>query len=77
MLDPEYGEGWWVNKIGPDHIAALPWEVYVVDGKVMALYGRFRTALAWPDLGMGQFMTIRNHPDATMKMLKAVAGATD
>lgn len=75
MNDPEYGEGWWVNKIGPDHIAALPWEVFVVGGKVYALYGRFRTALAWPSLGMGQFMGISIHPDRTREMMEAVAGA--
>lgn len=72
--DANHGEGWWANKIGADHIAALPWEVFVVDGKVMALFGRFRTALAWPELGMGQFMGISNHPDTTMKMMEAVAG---
>lgn len=74
MNDPEYGEGWWVNKIGADHVAALPWEVFVVNGKVYALYGRFRTALAWPSLGMGQFMGISIHPDRTHDMLEAVAG---
>lgn len=73
--DPNYGESWWAAKIGADHIAALPWEVFVVNGKVMSLYGRFRTALAWPKLGMGQFMGISNHPDTTMKMMSAVAGA--
>ncbi len=75
MNDPEYGEGWWANKIGPDHIAALPWEVFIVGGKVYALYGRFRTALAWPSLGMGQFMGISIHPDRTREMMEAVAGA--
>lgn len=75
LSDAEYGEGWWVNKIGADHVAALPWEVFVVNGKVMGLYGRFRTALAWPSLGMGQFMGISSHPDSTMEMLKQVAGA--
>lgn len=75
MNDAKEGEGWWVKKIGPDHIAAMPWEVFVVDGKVMALYGRFRTALAWPELGMGQFMGISLHPDSTKRMLSAVAGA--
>lgn len=74
MADPKTGEGWWVNKIGPAHIAALPWEIYVVEGKVMALYGRYRTALAWPELGMGQFMGIMSHPDSTKKVLEAVAG---
>jgi hypothetical protein len=73
--DAENGEGWWVNKIGADHVAALPWEVFVVNGKVMGLFGRYRTALAWPSLGMGQFMTIANHPDTTKAMLDAVAGA--
>lgn len=75
--DPNFGESWWAVKIGADHIAALPWEVFVVDKKVMALYGRFRTALAWPELGMGQFMGISNHPDTTMKMMQAVAGAAE
>ena len=73
--DPERGEGWWVNRLGgADHIAALPWEVFIVDGKIYALYGRFRTALAWPTLGMGQFMTIMHHPDATLRMAKDIAG---
>lgn len=74
MNDAEHGEGWWANKIGADHVAALPWEVFVVNGKVMALFGRYRTALAWPSLGMGQFMTIANHPDTTKSMLDDVAG---
>jgi hypothetical protein len=74
LNDAEYGEGWWANKIGADHVAALPWEVFIVGGKVMGLYGRYRTALAWPSLGMGQFMTIANHPDTTRAMLEAVAG---
>jgi len=70
----EYGEGWWVNKIGADNVAALPWEIYVVDKRAHALYGRYRTALGWPDLGMGQFMTIVRHPDTTAQALEAVAG---
>ncbi|MCX7896687.1 MAG: hypothetical protein N2441_02300 [Rhodocyclaceae bacterium] len=74
--DPEDGEGWWVNKIGTEHIAALPWEVFVVDNKAYALYGRFRTALAWPDLGMFQFMKISSHPDSTHAMMAKVAGGS-
>ena len=74
--DPENGEGWWAKKIGPDHIAALPWEIFVVDNKAHALFGRYRTALAWPDLGMFQFMGIASHPDSTADMLAKVAGGT-
>ncbi len=74
LNNADYGEGWWVNKIGPDNVAALPWEIYVVDRKASALYGRYRTALGWPDLGMGTFMTIVRHPDTTKEALEAVAG---
>jgi len=72
--DPEDGEGWWAKKIGPDHIAALPWEIFVIDNKAYALFARFRTALAWPDLGMFQFMGISSHPDSTAGMMAKVAG---
>lgn len=74
--DAENGEGWWAKKIGPEHIAALPWEIYVVDNKAHALFGRYRTALAWPDLGMFQFMGISSHPDSTAEMMAKVAGGT-
>lgn len=73
MNDPATGEGWWVNKVGADHIAALPWEIYVIDNKAGALQGRYRTALAWPSLSMGTFMGISSHPGATHDTLKALA----
>lgn len=74
--DPEDGEGWWANKIGPDHVAALPWEIFVVDNKAYALFARYRTALAWPDLGMFQFMKIGSHPDSNQAMMAKVAGGS-
>jgi len=74
MNDAKRGEGWWVKKIGVENIAALPWEIVIVNGKVSALYGRFRTALAWPSLGMGAFMGISDHPDTTAEMLTNIAG---
>lgn len=76
LNDPKRGEGWWVKRIGAEHIAALPYEIYVVGNKAYALYGRFRTALAWPDLGMGTFMAISDMPDATLEALTGVAGGT-
>lgn len=74
MNDPKTGEGVWVNKVGPDHIAALPYEVYVVGNKASALYGRYRIALAWPTLGMGTFMKISDSPDEILETLTGVAG---
>ncbi len=68
------GEGWWVNKIGADHMAGLPYEVFIVGNKVYSLYARYRIALAWPALGMGQFMGIINAPDAIRATMVRVAG---
>lgn len=70
------GEGWWVNKIGTDFPAALPYELFIVDNKVYALYARYRIALAWPALGMGQFMTIINAPEAIRNTMVRLATAS-
>ena len=75
LNDPEHGEGWWAGTIGPDHVAALPYEIYIVDGKVYSLYGRYRIALSWPALGMGQFMRIVRAPDAIHDTMGRLAGA--
>ena len=77
MDDAGDGEGLWVNKIGADHIAGLPYELYIVDNKVYALYARYRIALAWPALGMGQFMGIISTPDAIRNTLLRVAVGAD
>ncbi|MEI8324850.1 MAG: hypothetical protein WCH44_05680 [Betaproteobacteria bacterium] len=74
MNDPANGEGWWVNKVGADHMAGLPYELYIVGSKVYAPYARFRIALAWPALGMGQFMGIISAPEAIRGTLLRVAG---
>jgi hypothetical protein len=77
MYDPGDGEGWWVNKIGADHIAGLPYEMFIVGNKVYAPYARYRIALAWPALGMGQFMGIINAPEAIRTTLTRVAGGSN
>jgi hypothetical protein len=74
MNSPDSGEGWWVNTIeGSAHVAALPYELFIVDNKVYALYARYRIALSWPDLGMGQFMRIMNAPNAIQDIMSRVA----
>ena len=76
LNDAETGEAWWVGKIGADHVASLPYEIYIVGGKVYSPYARFRIALGWPALGMGQFMRIVSAPDAIHGTMARVAGAT-
>jgi hypothetical protein len=76
LNDPEQGEAWWAGKIGPDHVAALPYEIYIVGSTVYALYARYRIALSWPALGMGQFMTIVRAPDAIHTTMGRLAGVS-
>jgi hypothetical protein len=76
MNDPGDGENFWVNKIDADHIASMPYELFIVGNKVYATYARYRIALAWPALGMGQFMGIINAPEAIRNTLTRVAGVT-
>jgi hypothetical protein len=76
LNDPKTGEGSWVNKTGADHIAAMPYEIYVVGNKTGALFGRYRIALAWPSLGMGTFMTISDTPDLIQETMAHIAGGT-
>ncbi len=74
LNDPGEGDGFWVNKIGAEHMAGLPYELFIVGNKVFGFYGRYRIALAWPALGMGQFMGIMKTPDAIRATLLQVAG---
>jgi len=47
----------------------------VINNEVSAPHGRFRIALAFPDVGMGQFMRISTLPNAIVETMSAVAGA--
>jgi hypothetical protein len=75
LNDPKEGEGWWVKTIGPDNIAALPYEIYVVNTKANHLFARYRIALGWPGVGMGQFMRIVEAPYIIQESLAHVAGS--
>lgn len=74
MNDVKEGEGWWVKTIGQDNIAALPYEIYVVGPKANHLFARYRIALGWPAVGMGQFMRIVEAPYIIQETLSQVAG---
>ncbi|NTV96077.1 MAG: hypothetical protein HGA75_11790 [Thiobacillus sp.] len=74
MNDAKEGEGWWVKAVGADNIAALPYEIYVVGPKVDHLFARYRIALGWPAVGMGQFMRIVEAPYIIQDTLAQAAG---
>jgi hypothetical protein len=74
MNEPKEGEGWWVKSVGADNIAALPYEIYVVNNNAGHLFARFRIALGWPNVGMGTFMRIVEAPGVIRDTLTVVAG---
>lgn len=75
MNDAGNSDGEWIKKIDmQDNIAGLPYEIYVVNNEVGAPHGRFRIALAFPDVGMGQFMRISSLPNVIIETMSAVAG---
>jgi hypothetical protein len=76
MNESGVSDGEWISKIDMQNsIAGLPYEIYVVDNTVNAPHGRFRIALAFPDVGMGQFMRISSLPNAIIETMSTVAGA--
>jgi hypothetical protein len=58
-------------------MAGLPYEIFIVGNRVYALYARYRIALAWPALGMGQFMGIMNAPERIRGTLTRVASGSE
>jgi hypothetical protein len=75
MNDSGNSDGEWVSKIDmQDNIAGLPYEIYVINNVVGSPHGRFRIALAFPDVGMGQFMRISSLPNVIIETMSAVAG---
>jgi len=62
-----------IDKGAHKHAAHLPYEIVISGGKAYALNGKFRIALSFPDLTMGQFASISSAPGAISDSLKAVS----
>ena len=58
------------------HTAYLPYEMLVSGKRVLALPGKFRIALSFPDLSMGTFMKISRAPGGISNALEAAAGGS-
>ncbi|MCF6240697.1 MAG: hypothetical protein L3J74_05055 [Bacteroidales bacterium] len=72
LLDKEEGEAYFLPKIGDRHIAALPYEILLLENKAIMLHGKYRLALHWPKLTMAQFMKISSTPGDIEDMLEAL-----
>jgi len=76
MNDAENNDGDWIKKIEMQNsVAGLPYEIYIVGNEVQSPFARFRIALAFPDVGMGQFMRISSLPGDIQTTMGEVAGA--
>ena len=73
MLGEKKGSPWWFPKLIQRHVAALPYEMAVIGNKVYMLHGRYRIALAWPNLTMATFSNIMDAPPDTERVLGEVA----
>lgn len=72
LLDKEDGEGYFLPVIGEDHIAAMPYEIILQGNEATMLHGKYRFALHWPELSMGQFMKIVSTPGDVEDFLKGL-----
>ena len=71
-LKGENGEKDFLPKIGEDHLAAMPYEIILQGKEATMLHGKYRLALYWPELSMGQFMNIMSTPGNIEEALEAV-----
>lgn len=78
MEDGKGGEGTFFPVLdeavgSPLRSCALPYEIFIQsDGKVITCHGRFRIALAFPDLKMKTFAKIMSAPGNVEKCMKAL-----
>ena len=62
LMDGNKGERYFLPIIGQEHLAAMPYEIIVINNKAYMLHGKYRFALLWPELTMSQFMKISSTP---------------
>jgi len=62
-----------IDKAELKHTPYLCYELVVSENKIYTLNGKFRIAISFPDLSMGQFTKIINAPGDIKAALKAVA----
>ncbi len=72
LLDKEKGEDHFLSIIGKEHVAAMPYEIILMDTKATMLHGRYRFALYWPELTMGTFTKIMSTPGDVEEAMEAV-----
>ena len=63
-MPTEKGEKYYVNEIkGAKHAAFLPYMVMIEDNKAKIMHPKYYLAVSYPNLSMGDFMSISDTPD--------------
>ncbi|MFC1492607.1 hypothetical protein ACFL6O_01505 [candidate division KSB1 bacterium] len=76
-LKGEKGEKKFIPKIDteePNYLPFAPYELLVMEDKAIALRGRYRIAISFPDLSMGRFLKIKSAPGDIKNYLKMLVG---
>jgi hypothetical protein len=72
LQDPRKGEANFLKLLGVSHLAALPYELILIDKNASILHGKYRFPLYWSDLSMTEYRKIYKTPrdiEETMKSL--------
>ena len=72
LLDEEDGEAHFLPIIGEDNIAAMPYEIILQGDEATMLHGKYRFAVHWPLLTMGEFMKIMSTPGDVEETLEVL-----
>ncbi len=72
LHDKTTGEAKFLPIIGERQLAAMPYEIVVIGKTATILHGRYRFALYWPELTMGEFQKIMSTPGDVEDTLKAL-----
>jgi hypothetical protein len=72
LQDPRKGEANFLKLLGVTHLAALPYELILIDNKASILHGMFRFPLYWSDLTMADYRKIYKTPRDIEETMKSI-----
>jgi len=72
LSDKEEGEAHFLPIVGESHVAAMPYEIILLNNRATMLHGRYRFALHWPELTMKTFTKIMSSPGDVEDAMKTL-----
>jgi hypothetical protein len=72
LQDPRKGEANFLKLLGVSHLAALPYELVLIDKKASILHGKYRFPLYWSDLSMTEYRKIYKTPRDIEETMKSI-----